>query len=162
MTTIKEIQKIQDERFEKWYEGLANPPTTSVVIKKLHERDKAIIEGVREEKITENTSDGYHTFKELYEHRILLFIALCRILRNDPQYQTGQKSEIWCSVLHSDGTKYDDWFILGIGKEKGEQITYHLPARFWNEVCEFAFVLDKAPEWDGHTSEDVLKRLSTI
>lgn len=112
-----------------------------------------------EQKIDENTSDGYHTFGELYEHRIRLFIALCKALRNDPQYQTGQKADIWCSVLHSDGTKFEDWFILGIGKERGEQITYHLPARFWNEVCEFAQVLEKAPEYDSHTSDDVLKRL---
>lgn len=32
---------------------------------------------VREE-VTGKTSDGYHTFDELYEHRITLWIALCR------------------------------------------------------------------------------------
>lgn len=111
---------------------------------------------------TNEVSDGYHTFGELYEHRIRLFISLCRILRNDPQYQTGKKAEIWCSVFHSDGSQWDDWFILGIGKEKGEQITYHIPSRFWNEVCEFAQVLEKAPKYDGHTASDVLERLKDI
>ena len=51
---------------------------------------------------------------------------------------------------------------MGIGKEKGKQITYHLPARYWHEVCEFAEILEKAPEWDGHTSDDVLKRLASL
>jgi len=27
-------------------------------------------------------SDGYHTFDELYDHRITLFIALCRFVDN--------------------------------------------------------------------------------
>lgn len=100
--------------------------------------------------------DGYHTFEELYEHRIRLFIELCKSICK------LNKSEIWCSVFHSDGSKFDEWFILGIGKEKGTQITYHLPARFWSEVCEFAKVLKKAPEFDGHTSYDVLERLSEL
>ena len=59
MTTIKEIQKIQDERFEKWYEGLANPPSTSVVMKYLQERDQAIIEGVKDDVLQK----GYEIIK---------------------------------------------------------------------------------------------------
>lgn len=101
--------------------------------------------------------DGYHTFDELYEHRIRLYIELCKNI--------GKKvgwSNIWCSVKHSDGTTFGDWFVLGINKEKGKQITYHLPARFWEEVAEFAEILEQAPEFDGHTSEDVLQRLSFI
>ena len=37
----------------------------------------------------------------------------------------------------SDGTVWKDWFILGVNKEKGEQITYHLPMGKWKET-EFA------------------------
>ena len=106
------------------------------------------------EGVTENTSDGYHTFKELYEHRIVLWIKLCDRL-------AGQKY-IWASVKHSDGTTFGDWFVLGMNDEKGKQITYHLPARYWNEVCEFANILEKAPDFDGHTSADVLKRIPNI
>jgi hypothetical protein len=122
---------------------------------------KNLVNAVRKETI-KSMSDGYHTFDELYEHRIRLFISLCRTISKDPQYQTGQKSKIWCSILHSDGTSFEGWFILGIGKEKGKQITYHIPTRFRNEVCEFAQVLNKAPEYDGHTGDDVLKRLKNI
>ena len=97
----------------------------------------------------ENVSDGFHTFKELYEHRVTLFIALCRC------------KKAWRSKLHSDGTKFDGWFILGINKEQGKQITYHLPMDRWEEVS-FTETLDKAPDFDNHTPEEVLKRLKTI
>lgn len=53
------------------------------------------------------------------------------------------------------------WFVLGIGKEKGKQITYHLPLERWDET-NFAYTLEKAPEWDGHTSDDVLERLKAL
>lgn len=106
-------------------------------------------------------SDGYHTFDELYEHRITLFIALCKILWNDPQYQTGQKSQVWRSLKHSDGSSFNGWFIMGIGQERGEQITYHLPVSKWDET-EFAPTLEFEPNFDGHTSEDVLNRLRCL
>ena len=43
----------------------------------------------------------------------------------------------------------------------GYQITYHVPLERWNET-EFARTLDKAPEWDEHTSDDVLQRLKKL
>jgi hypothetical protein len=103
-------------------------------------------------KQTDKISDGYHTFGELYEHRNSLFIALCK---------TQPKSTIWRSKLHSDGTGFDGWFLLGIHKNKGKQITYHLPISKWDET-HFAKTLDKAPTFDGHTSADTLKRLREL
>ena len=102
-------------------------------------------------------SDGYHAFDELYEHRIVIFIALCRICAK--HFGTGY--DVWCSKAHSDGSVWDGWFILGINKAKGEQITYHLPISKWKDVS-FAEELELAPEFDGHTSEDVLKRISEL
>jgi len=99
-------------------------------------------------------SDGYHTFDELYEHRIRLFITLCFAIRFH--------REVWVSIKHFDGSTFGDWFVMGINKNPGSQITYHLPARFWTEVCEFAEVLDCAPQFDGHTPEDVLIRLEDL
>ena len=108
--------------------------------------------------LPDEISDGYHTISELYSHRITIFIALCKELANNPEYQSGQKSKIWKSIRHSDGTLYDGWFILGIGIEDGEQITYHLPMTYWTKT-KFAGILEKAPKFDGHTPKDVLKRL---
>ena len=99
-----------------------------------------------------NISDGYHTFAELYEHRNALFIALCRSLKK------SKAAQIWRSEIHSDGSKMHNWFILGIGKEAGAQITYHLPITKWKDTG-FAATLKKAPKWDGHTSSDVIERL---
>lgn len=98
-------------------------------------------------------SDGYHTFGELYEHRIALFIALCNHI-----YLYQPTKPVWKSRVHFDGTSLDGWFIAGIGLKNGEQITYHLPEKDWDKLRIVAY--DKAPvEWDGHMSADVIKRL---
>lgn len=110
---------------------------------------------------TDLISDGYHTFGELYDHRITLWIALCRELRGNLAYPVGAKAKVWRSKLHSDGSRFDGWFVLGIGKQPGEQITYHLPMSRWDET-DFAYTLERAPEFDGHTSADVLERLKSL
>lgn len=106
-------------------------------------------------------SDGYHTFDELYEHRYVLFIALCRIAVRwakaedvGPAYERG----VWRSKRHSDGTMFEDMFIMGLGKKDLEQITYHLPMRMW-DATDFAETLEFAPLFDGHTPDDVIKRI---
>ena len=106
-------------------------------------------------------SDGYHTFEELYNHRIALYIALCKTYEA-LEIETGHGSgTVWRSQLHSDGTMLDGQFILGINKKLGEQISYHLPLSRWEET-DFAQTLDVAPKWDGHTNKDVLKRLAML
>lgn len=114
-------------------------------------------------------SDGYHSIQELYDHRITLFIALCRCMESgisqNQQAIMGREAEHpmrpWRSKTHYDGTSWDGWFIMGIGKEKGEQISYHLPLSRWDET-DFAETLEKAPPFDGHTSADVLERLKQL
>lgn len=108
--------------------------------------------------------DGNHTFDELYEHRFVLYMAFCKQLSqiDDEADEHGMPSYlVWRSKLHSDGSSFCDWFILGLGKEKGEQITYHLPMSKWDET-DFAETLELAPEYDGHTSDDVLERLKSL
>jgi len=101
---------------------------------------------------TNEVSDGYHTFGELYEHRIELWIALCR------EWTTKfPKGHVWRSPLHSNGTSIEGWFVLGAGFE-GDQMTYHLPLSRWSD-CEFATERLMCPSFDGHTSADVLVRL---
>jgi hypothetical protein len=106
-------------------------------------------------------SDGYHRFSELYEHRIQLYIVLCAFIAMVDQTNSIRRkteSRVWKSKLHSDGSCFEGWFVLGIHKEKGRQITYHLPMEKWEDVF-FAEELDRAPEWDGHSGEEVLVRL---
>jgi len=103
---------------------------------------------------TNNISDGYHTFEDLYEHRIELWIALTK------QLKSSKRVMVWKSDTHSDGSKWKGWFILGYGLKEGEQITYHLPEKYWDRI-HIPF-LDKAPNWDGHTDKDVIKRLQDL
>jgi hypothetical protein len=108
---------------------------------------------------TNQISDGYHTFYELYEHRISLFIALAKSYKWSRTESRNRK--VWRAEIYSGEVKSEDWFILGIGTEAGEQITYHLPMFMW-EDCDFVDVLEKAVEFDGHTSTDVLLRLKDL
>jgi len=105
---------------------------------------------------TKSISDGYHTFGELYDHRIILYITLSRLL-----HSVNSSHKIWRTIKHSDNSIINGWFVMGINEEAGSQITYHLPIEYWDE-CRFAETLDKAPEYDNHSSKDVLLRLKNI
>jgi hypothetical protein len=100
------------------------------------------------DKISGSTSDGYHTFDELYFHRMVLFSVIC-----------NQNSELaWKSKKHSDGTMFDgDYFIVGISTLQG-QYSYHYKMDCWDyfKVVELEF----APEYDGHRPEDVTRLLT--
>ena len=110
-------------------------------------------------------SDGFHTFDELYDHRITIYIALCRTLSDIAHYDCDVpdrlKHHVWRAERHSDGSQWKGWFILGLNKEAGRQITYHLPIDKWDQ-CDFATTYDCAPEFDGHSPADVLERLAKI
>lgn len=112
-------------------------------------------------RVTGKTSDGYHTFDELYDHRVTLWIALCKISMMVETDDGESHDHVWRSKLHSDGTSFDGWFLLGFNKKPGEQMTYHLPMSRWSDT-DFAETLARAPEFDGHTSADVLERLKEI
>ena len=100
--------------------------------------------------ITGDTSDGYHTFNELYHHRAVLFSVIC-----------NEHPDIaWKSKKHHDGTMYDGMFIVGINTPEG-QATYHYDiVPYWDSfrVKEIEF----APEWDGHTPDEAIRRIGTL
>ena len=97
-----------------------------------------------------NVSDGYHTFNELYHHRAMLMCALMRAYKD--------RLPVWWSEYHHDGSRFEGFIIVGIGKEPGRQITYHVEEDGW-ELFDFAEHLDRAPYFDGHTPEEVIDRL---
>lgn len=94
-------------------------------------------------------SDGSHTFDELYYHRMILFSVICN----------SHKDIAWKSWFHHDNTMYEDYFIVGINTPEG-QFSYHYHKDWWDkfEVPQ----LVKAPEFDGHTSDDIVRLLSII
>lgn len=98
----------------------------------------------------DSVSDSYHTFGELYRHRHALFIAL---MRSNPDIS-------WRANNHDDGTMFPGgYFVAGMHLPNGD-ISYHLGLKYWDELdnCGITTTL-KAPKWDGHTAEDVVKRL---
>ena len=93
-------------------------------------------------------SDGYHTFNELYQHRCVLFACL---MKSHPELS-------WKSKKHSDGSEWEGWFIAGMRLPTGD-VTYHLPADMW-ELLGSIDTLELGVVWDGHTSADVVTRLT--
>jgi hypothetical protein len=91
--------------------------------------------------------DGYHSMNEIYAHRAILYVALVKHI----------SSMAWKSKRHQDGSTYDGWFILGVELPTG-QISYHVPEKFWDKLPEIKEL--EASPFDGHTSDDVLKRLT--
>ena len=115
------------------------------------------MEGIDANKI----SDGYHTFGELYDHRIALFIVLSNLIYANLGSQIGDPTNMpWKSKVHYDGSAWEGWFVAGIGTKNGKQITYHIPIGKWDDLRVVAY--DNAPEWDGHTSQDVINRLKSL
>lgn len=95
----------------------------------------------RRQKINGNTSDGYHTFNELYEHRNLLFINLCL---------TMPDKACW-------GPGYAGWPVLFLELSSG-QISYHIQERFL-PLLDDKIRYDPDYEWDKHRSATVIGRL---
>lgn len=107
-------------------------------------------ERLPDEKIDGNTSDGYHTFNELYHHRAVLFSVIVKAFPD----------RAWKSRKHHDGTMYDGMFIVGIDTPQG-QATYHYDIDPYWKMFECK-ELDRAPEWDGHTPAEAIARIGAL
>ena len=99
-------------------------------------------------------SDGYHTFNELYEDRMLYNAALFNEFAKQELYDVHK------SRKHSDG-EYpfgdSNWFIVMAELPTG-QISNHYEKRDWDK-----FQIPEKPlanEWDGHSPRDVADRLT--
>lgn len=102
-----------------------------------------------------NTSDGYHTFNELYEFRKAYNAALFN------EWAAGGKCSVHKSWRHHDGELCfgGGWFIVVAVLPDG-QISNHYEAKDWDlfAVPETERALF---EFDGHTGADVVERLKT-
>jgi hypothetical protein len=134
----------------------SNPPRPTKRYKKEHMAQQNQIEA-EQQKITEDTSDGYHTFKILYEIRKAYNVALFN------EWAINAKYNVHKSRKHYDG-EYpfgsEDWFIVCAELPSG-QISNHYELKDWD--------LFKIPTkdkglypFDGHTTQDVINRLKNI
>jgi len=104
--------------------------------------------------IDENTSDGYHTFKELYEFRLLYNAALFNEFTKQGLYNVQK------SIRHCDGELCfgGGWFVV-ICKLPTGQITNHYELEHWNKFKCPDFEKPTI-EFDGHNANDVATRLA--
>ena len=112
------------------------------------ERITAICEvaGVAE---IDDLSDGFHTFRQLYYQRMMLFATIVK----------QNKDKAWKSLRHEDGELCfgGGWFIVGIDTPEGSY-TYHYEDNYYSLFdCE---ELERGKHWDGHTEKDVIRLLS--
>ncbi len=95
-----------------------------------------------------NTSDGYHTFNELYDHRCLLWIALILTGRVGPP------------AIVKD--HYEGWDLLAAGNAHSGQLSYHVPVKFrplYDGRLLQITADDYKAAYNGHTPADVLNGL---
>ena len=112
------------------------------------ERIKAICEvaGVSE---IDDLSDGFHTFRQLYYQRMMLFSTIVK----------QNRDRAWKSLRHEDGEPCfgGGWFIVGIDTPEGSY-TYHYEDNYFSLFdCK---ELERGKHWDGHTEKDVTRLLS--
>lgn len=120
-------------------------------------------------------SDGYHTFRDLYDIRLAYNVALFNewgsqiTIRKEACWggdikptNIEVKYNVHKSWKHHDGEECfgGGWFIVTAMLPSG-QISNHYEAKYWD--------LFKIPEtekalfpFDGHTTKDVIERLKTI
>lgn len=96
-------------------------------------------------------SDGYHTFDELYEYRMLYNAHAVRawIAAGWPVVKSWR---------HSDGEECfgGGWFIVTAELPTG-QVSNHYEAQHWGLFhCP---EVEVAPAWDGHTPQQAAERL---
>ena len=119
-----------------------------------------MIEGLVEEetkpKDMGEVSDGYHTFNELYEYRMLYNAALFNEFAKQGLYDVHK------SRKHSDG-EYpfgdSNWFIVMAELPTG-QISNHYEMKDWDK-----FQIPEKPlanKWDEHSPRDVAERLTSF
>lgn len=111
-------------------------------------RRKVICEAAHVDEI-DDVSDGFHTFRQLYYQRMMLFATIVK----------QNKDRAWKSLRHEDGELCfgGGWFIVGVDTPEGSY-TYHYEDNYYSLFdCE---ELECGKRWDGHTEKDVTRLLS--
>lgn len=112
------------------------------------QRRKAICEAAHVTDI-DDVSDGFHTFRQLYYQRMMLFATIVK----------QNKDKALKSLRHEDGEPCfgGGWFIVGVDTPEGSY-TYHYEDNYYSLLdCK---ELERGKHWDGHTEKDVTRLLS--
>lgn len=106
-----------------------------------------------EDSNADTTSDGYHTMEELYDYRAVYNALLFN------EWAALGKFNVVKSMRHYDGELCfgGDYFVVYAMTPYG-QITNHYRHQWWDHFD--VPVVDRAPEYDGHTPSDALERMA--
>ena len=109
-----------------------------------------------DQNIDGDTSDGYHTFNELYDFRKAYNAALFN------EWAASGKYSVHKSKRHYDGEECfgGGWFIV-VAQLPNGQISNHYEMKDW-ELFQLLETEKALFEYDNHTSVDVLKRLYSL
>lgn len=104
--------------------------------------------------INGDTSDGYHTFNELYEHRTLLFLMALKAGAFKGQVVCEDHFPCWdvitCYICYSPG--------------EYAQISYHVPIKYrpYYEYLSRCTKEQQEENFDGHTAKIVADRMKRV
>ena len=134
----------------KKFEELKDNPNNRLIDIVFLDGAMSVIDAAPAATVDGNTSDGYHTFNELYHHRAVLFSVIVKMFPN----------RAWKARQHYDGSMFEGMFIVGIETPDG-QATYHYDLDpYWDMFkCR---ELEFAPEWDGHTAQQAIERIGKL
>lgn len=128
-----------------------------VTVKEAKQAIKALIATQIQEAriVTGDTSDGYHTFNELYEYRMVYNSALFNEWARQGVYDVHK------SYRHSDGELCfgGGWFVVVAELPTG-QVTNHYENKHWLEFDIPEKVT--ANKYDGHTPKEALDRIAQL
>ena len=149
-SVCRDMREVADANERLGFHDLRNLSTDS-----LRAWADIVEETPKNAEVDEDTSDGYHTFRELYRYRMLYNAAFFNMLAR----HTG--IPVVKSRRHGDGEACfgGGWFIVSAQLPTG-QVSNHYEDRFWElfDVPE----AERAPEWDGHTPNDAADRLESF
>jgi hypothetical protein len=111
---------------------------------------------IKESEITEGISDGYHTFRELYEFRKIYNAALFN------EWAKLNKYNVHKSIRHYDGKLCfgGGWFIVVAILPAG-QISNHYEIKDW-DLFNIPETEKATYEFDGHMPQDTIIRIKKL
>ncbi len=120
------------------------------------ENINSLIKDNQETLEVENISDGYHTFKELYEFRKIYNATLFNMAFKSARWDVHK------SKKHFDGEPcFGGNYFIVVAMLPSGQITNHYPIEDWDLFKISATDKAKYP-YDGHTAQDTLTRLKNL
>lgn len=118
------------------------------------ETNKIIEESKRNKELnTKDISDTHHEFRDLYFHRMILFLKIC----------LDYHDLAWKTKKHFDNDNdpmFNDDFLVGINTPKGV-VSYHFKMEYWDYFKDIKEI-ENGPLWDKVKPNETIKRILSL